>query len=381
MSNNTSTTPNADRFAAPDSPGATFLSALQSPTPSKALTLQLIQQTQNHVLYHLLPLLMSTLQFVAEYTVDRESFLAVLSAFRSRLLQNRVLKQRFLLHAAHPSFNAFWRVVEHQVDGSAYLTSQDAEEGLKHDGQRSSREIKLTSYADDDLQAYVQHTEEQVDEDSETREATCAFITDPVKERAVGKKHIKQVQLHLSVDDVDQQTRNFWRSGVCVKDVEKGHQYAAHNICNPFSNDGLFGLPGSVGESVIAHKVFSSIARPKVVHVRTADGEAIEPGVLVKSGDNLMQDLGVMHIFQLLNCLWAHDETIAQRYDRAPLALWYDVIPIDLDTGLMQAVSGLQSLKDFDWKAWREQVEGNEDMISDTVRTTTGSYIATYILG
>lgn len=328
MSSNASTTPDADLFTAPDSPGALLPSALHYSTPSKTLTSQLIRQSQQRVLYHLLPLLMSTLQYVCEHTANRDAFEAVLSAFRFSILQDRVLKQRFLLHAAHPSFNAFWRVVEWQRDDRAYPTPRHAQVDVKEDEHHARRGIKLTSHNEVEPEAFLESFEDQMDGHRQTERATLVLNVITADKRDKDKKYIKQVQLHLPVDDVDQQSKTVWLSSVYVRDVEEEYLFPTYNICNPISSDDSCHLSASVGEPVVVHKVFSSIAQLKIVHVRTVDGEAVERHMLVKSGDNLMQGLGVMHVSQLLNYfLWGHDEIIAQQYDRPPLAIWFRCNP------------------------------------------------------
>lgn len=375
--------PDADAFAAPDSSSAELLAALFSASPTKALTPALLESSSDAALYHLLPLLLSTLQFVGECTVDRAAFVDLISALRDRVSNaDPVLKLRFMLHAAHPSFNAYWRVSELVDPADGDGDDEGDREIIVEDFEEGDPDTQIPDAEDED--AGDEEEEEQEIQGNEQEE------TDEQVDRSIDatRRVVKQVTLSVACSsDLDVPSRDFWQTGVYAADeaseVDVGHEYElpSDTVINPFFRviDAPEGTP-CAGSHVTVRKVFSSIARPKIVTIDD-DDVSVPPGVLVKKGDNLMQDLGVMHVLQALNAIWAGDDEIAAEFTKPPVAVWYDVLPTDIDAGLMQAVAGLQSLKEFDWNQWAEEAEGDDERVLDTVRTTAGSYIATYIIG
>lgn len=404
--------PDADAFAAPGSTSAELLQALKSGKPPQVITASLLTTVSETALFHLLPLLLSSLQLVGECTEDPQEFTTVLQAFRRRLLCNRVLKLRFLLHTKHPAFKAYWNVATEYNDNCYDAAAADEGEQDVDDSDLGSRAIEIREFSDDDPDTGTTDegpivAEDETAEDDETVEDDVdTEIADGndelIAEKAFNRKCVKQVVMRIPVDTVDDQSVTFWREDVYAGDVEDGHQYSCGAVANPFfRGDGIdideeghslgeLGPSASIGETVTVRKVFSSIARPKIVAISAqsandaaedSDTTDVPPGVLVKTGDNLMQDLGVEQMFQLFNQIWAQDDFINEQFEKPPVSVWYDVMPTDIEYGLMQAVGGLQSLKAFSWKAWQEEHGDNEDMISEMVRSAAGSYIATYIMG
>lgn len=143
--------------------------------------------------------------------------------------------------------------------------------------------------------------------------------------------------------------------------------------------------------SIVVLKVFSSLAHPKIIELRkpleggvlTSEDQFVSllPHLFVKTGDNLMQDLGVQLMFRIFNHVWNASSHSTQPYRKPPYCVTYEVMPTSASDGLMQAVTGLTSLKDFDWKLWAEKFGADEDRITDMLRSAVGSYIGTYTLG
>lgn len=146
----------------------------------------------------------------------------------------------------------------------------------------------------------------------------------------------------------------------------------------------------AIVSSVVVRKVFSSIAHPMIVELRqprengvlTDDEQFVllPPPVFVKSGDNLMQDLGVQIMFHLFNHMW-NTSPLLKPFGKPPFCVTYEVMPTSTSNGLMQAVTGLRSLKDFNWDEWRNTYSVDKDCIFDMVRSAVGSYIGTCIIG
>ncbi|CAN8065753.1 unnamed protein product [Agarophyton chilense] len=254
---------------------------------------------------------------------------------------------------------------------------------------------------------------------------------------------IKQIEVQLPMDMVDLQSFEFWTNTAYVRDVDKGYRYGYRAITHPLYCGGLnplanldfpkdisedvsasdnvstasFGsssldfasdqLPtksaisiaeindirqdSSVIGSVVVRKVFSSIARPMIVELRVpmenADLEEDEqhiilpPGILIKEGDNLMQDLGVQVMFQVFNHIWQSSPLTKPKYTKPPFSFCYEVFPTNPTQGFMEAMTGLIPLKDFDWANWSNRFGLDPARVDDILRSTVGSYIGAYICG
>lgn len=253
---------------------------------------------------------------------------------------------------------------------------------------------------------------------------------------------IKQIEIQLPMDMVDLQSYEFWTSSVYVRDVDKGYRYGYRAITHPLYCGGLvpqahldfskilpedassleesssvsmgssmdyvsdllspksaittteindFHQDSSVVGSAIVRKVFSSIARPMIVQLRAPMENAdldeddhhivLPPGVLVKEGDNLMQDLGVEVMFQIFNHIWETSPLLKHKYKKAPYSYCYEVFPTSPTQGFMEAMTGLIPLKDYDWAEWRDNYGSDPERVEDILRSTVGSYIGAYICG
>lgn len=252
---------------------------------------------------------------------------------------------------------------------------------------------------------------------------------------------ISQIEIQLAMDMIDLQSYGFWTESVYVKGVTKGYRYGFRTITHPLhcsssSAKPQLEPPGSsvdtnstdqisldqeslddstteelnlspaqqsmddinriqenaaVVGSVVVKKVFSSIARPMIIDLQIplenmdlTDDDAYlsqKPGVLVKEGDNLMQDLGVEIMFQCFNHVWAHSSMFAGKESDVPFSYSYEVFPTSPSRGFMQAVTGLTSLKEYNWHDWRERHGSNPARVNDMLRSTVGAYVATYVCG
>lgn len=248
---------------------------------------------------------------------------------------------------------------------------------------------------------------------------------------------IKQIAVQMPMDMVDLQSLEFWTDSVYVRQVDSGFRYGYRAVVHPlyclgmnpevnmdFSpvNDKVNNIPsseieeaekldlnesspsssesvsvlelqndGAVVGSVVVRKVFSSIARPMIVQLRVPIENAdldedehhitMHPGILVKEGDNLMQDLGVECMFQCFNHIWEYTPSLFEKYGMTPLSVSYEVFPTSTTKGFMEAVTGLESLKDYDWKMWRNKYGKDPRHVKEILRSTAGSYIGAYVVG
>jgi hypothetical protein len=238
---------------------------------------------------------------------------------------------------------------------------------------------------------------------------------------------------------VDLQSLDFYSQGLYKKDVESGYTYGYRAVTHPLAcavlcnttynedddhaSDENDDGEGDVGEtssltsslslaglmenkssesgygllssnlvtSVKVKKVFSSIARPMIVELRSMmeGGEigvddhhvAQNPMLLVKEGDNLGQDLSVELLFRCFNTIWQNSPDLFPNPDIAPYSFAYEVFPTSAKQGFMEAVSGLISLKDFDWNNWISIYGNDPNAVQRMISSAAGSYIGAYILG
>lgn len=150
-------------------------------------------------------------------------------------------------------------------------------------------------------------------------------------------------------------------------------------------------LSHGVISNVVVKKVFSSIARPMIVELRQVDEDAVvdsgdyhsavSPNLLIKEGDNLGLDLSVELMFQCFNVIWRESAEFFPSSAPVPYAFTYDVFPTGVKKGFMEAVSGLTSLKDFNWHRWLKRVKEDAAVGARMVASAAGSYVAAAIVG
>jgi hypothetical protein len=244
----------------------------------------------------------------------------------------------------------------------------------------------------------------------------------------------RRTELKIAVSLLDLQSLDFWKESVFLKDPVRGFRFGYRAIVHPLAatafrlacdatdsssgNDsdeggtgdlssrvssvsladlmhGMAGGGASEGPGVVTSvkvvKVFSSIARPMIVQLRTAvDGGELEnddhhsvhdPPLLVKEGDNLGQDLSVELMFRCFNALWQTAPDTFPDPAGAPVCVAYEVFPTSAKQGFMEAVSGLCSLKEFDWDNWIATRGTDPAAVRRMVMSAAGSYIGAYVLG
>lgn len=398
--------PDADELARSSGP---ILQSLVAPVSESGLGADALTVVSPNAMFHLLPLLMSALQAVGELiSEDRDSFLQILTVFRKRLLACPRLRARFLVHVAHPSYSTYWLVnhneqnPDDQTDRAIILTGPD-DVDTDADVEDDAEDWKSPDIDSQDDDPDLDSEPEQPSLDDEqpsvlirTREAATAGL----KARAV-----KQVILSLPLDDADKRTKSFWTNEIHQGngDDPSGHQVVEGfeydltengGVRNPFlspdsnlseQEDHHLSNENAVGNVVCVRKVFSSIARPFLVtiHATANSDDTIGPSILVKSGDDLTQDLAVSLMFQTLNSIWANDDTLLSSVeeDMIPMANWYDVAPTQVTQGILRGVANLRSLSAHDWRDWTKEAKDDREVATAMARSAAGGYVATYIIG
>jgi len=107
----------------------------------------------------------------------------------------------------------------------------------------------------------------------------------------------------------------------------------------------------------------------------------MDPLIIAKEGDNLINDMSVSLSFSIFNHVWRADAHRFGGIDAVPFSFAYDVLPTGNAKGIIEAVSGLQSLNGFDWTAWVAENRNKADVLDDMVRSAAGCSVAQYIIG
>lgn len=321
-----------------------------------------IKNSCEDALFKLLPLIMMCVERVGHNCKleDRPTLSKLLQAFRDKISTRRWIKLRFMLLCGLPCFKSFW--------------------GL-------DPVFKENAYAPECLEKEFEY--ESDEEESESRGVSGC---------------VKRVEFRLPVDVIDLQSVEFWSHTIHKKkrnseNIDSDFEFPITSVTHPLypislghendtsKDDNL----SSVVQSVLVRKVFSSIARPKLVQLRKirtgaqldeSDAyETINPALMVKTGDNLMNDYGVMTMFRCFNIVWEEDEELATKYGSCPHAFSFEILPTSASQGMLQGLDNLTSLADFPWNEWSKNNKDNIDVIDKMVRTAAGSFIATYIMG
>jgi hypothetical protein len=242
---------------------------------------------------------------------------------------------------------------------------------------------------------------------------------------------ITQIELSLGADEIDLQNLRFWTEDIFnLKEVKQGDALAYRLIVHPLGDGGCvkelnelgnstnssfsgfsFESPArdesfdnayietespseKYGHSIVfaasVDKVFKSIARPFILSLRNpttgvkkedlSSWDKVGKRILVKSGDDLMQDYLVQVMFRLFNAIWmsSHD-TFSN--ELVPCITVYEVFPTGQKNGILEVIEDVISLKDFHWQSWVKEVGTNRDKQRRMICSAAGSYIGAYVLG
>jgi len=216
------------------------------------------------------------------------------------------------------------------------------------------------------------------------------------------------IDIMFGMDVVDMQSLAFWKTNLFAKTLEEGSNFGTFAVVHPMaiadteaeienpSNKELASSRshgGCVIHRVDVKKVFSSMAKPGIISLLSyptgavllpedqAEVVEVAPRMIAKAGDNLMQDLSVSIAFRIMNNVWQSDGDRFGGSDQAPFSFAYDVLPTGPRAGLLEVVSGLSPLNDYDWAAWTSKYADNKDALDSMVRSAAGCSVAQYILG
>eukprot|EP01084_Bolivina_argentea_P114144 203280_1 len=129
-----------------------------------------------------------------------------------------------------------------------------------------------------------------------------------------------------------------------------------------------------------------SNARPYLVDCYTVDSNTGQPllssKMLLKKGDDLRKDLGVMLMFRLMNELWRENEIHCNGHVCETLV--YNVIPMALDFGAMEFIEGANKIANIDEVMKYNKTHNSAEydvIINRLIATAAASYVASYVCG
>merc|ERR1712228_390401 len=125
-------------------------------------------------------------------------------------------------------------------------------------------------------------------------------------------------------------------------------------------------------------KIFKSNAKPLLLSTwqKQSDRKYIlRSKFIIKKGDDLRLDAGVMHMFRIFNSIWSEEGLF---YDGYPIqCLLYNVVPIGESFGAIEFIPKCKPLRDVS-DYFGQLSEAN---IKNLVASASGSYIASFVLG
>eukprot|EP01083_Nonionella_stella_P301104 1031344_1 len=149
-------------------------------------------------------------------------------------------------------------------------------------------------------------------------------------------------------------------------------------VCDPIN--------GNILTQVQLNKIMPSNARPYLVDCYTVDSNTGQPllssKMLLKKGDDLRKDLGVMLMFRLMNELWRENEIHCNGHVCETLV--YNVIPMALDFGAMEFIEGANKIANIDEVMKYNKTHNSAEydvIINRLIATAAASYVASYVCG
>ena len=143
-------------------------------------------------------------------------------------------------------------------------------------------------------------------------------------------------------------------------------------ICDPIN--------GNILIEVQLKKIMPSNARPYLIDCYTFDtsssSASLSSKILLKQGDDLRKDLGVMLMFKFMNDLWS--ENGINYNGQQCEAMVYDVIPMALDFGAIEFVEGASKIADIDEIMKQQKLQNKEEyntIIDRLIATAAASYV------
>ena len=132
-------------------------------------------------------------------------------------------------------------------------------------------------------------------------------------------------------------------------------------ICDPIN--------GNILIEVMVKKIMASNARPYLIDCYTFDGaqkdeKVLSSKLLLKMGDDLRKDLGIMLMFKFMNSLWRQHHITYQGHPCETLV--YRVVPMAKDFGAIEFVEGVRKIADID-ELMKQNMENHSDRYNEII--------------
>jgi len=165
-----------------------------------------------------------------------------------------------------------------------------------------------------------------------------------------------------------QNTLNF--PAIVADKGSEGYKFDSQSLMHPFAYD--------VCSAAKVVTIFASKTKPALMTWEKASAAsksvAVNPSVIVKSGDDLFQDAIVLLLFRVFNLIWAGNRKGKFNHG-VPSTYLYGVLPVDATSGYIEAVPNVQSFIDFDW----DDVKSGH--IDSMIQSAVGMFISGFLLG
>lgn len=262
-------------------------------------------------------------------------------------------------------------------------------------------------------------SKKELSSDSDTFSVSCKKNSSRPRDKNfnLADNNIESVQIQTTVyvDQMDLISLSFWKSLIWMKPLEQDKDFGMIQVIHPLKAitsthlediDAVTPLvavlesvdhAGVAGNRVYVNKVFTSVARPGIVSVEVApeksaieieeedffckEFKSLDPKLLVKEGDNLMQDMNVEILFRVFNYIWRKDNQTFPDPNNVPFSYVYDVMPTGLVKGVMEVLTKVSPLNHYKWDDWAKEYGQKPEVQDLMLRSAAGSYVAAYVLG
>jgi len=172
----------------------------------------------------------------------------------------------------------------------------------------------------------------------------------------------------------------FWNFfDVKINDISAGFQVNISKKYRKYIFDPINGR-NNVSNIKIA-KVFNTNAKPLLLELKCEDPTTkivtISSQIILKKGDDIRKDNGVILMFKYMNQLWKDNGL--KFYDKDVQAITYKCVPMGPDFGCIEFIPNCIELNKIN--SIKNLYESDFSMLNSLIATAAGSYIASFVLG
>jgi len=171
-----------------------------------------------------------------------------------------------------------------------------------------------------------------------------------------------------------------WKSSIPSSPILKVRSLFTHLqvLYSSFLHEGS----NNIVKTATVKKIFASKAKPFLLELTyqpntSSDSPVVSRAtsslVIFKKGDDLRIDMLVQSLFYMFNSLWKDSGLV-----NVPFTLQYKIIPMGLDIGCVEFVTGSESMQTFDFSTWKQLTEEQKVKF---ICSAAGGYVAGWVLG